>query len=309
MKVCIYLIDDECVKDDLNVGKVVIIMGFQGVDLDGYIMMLGWGGFDMLVVVVVVVLGVEECLIYIDVDGVYMIDLCVVEEVCCFDCVMFEEMLEMVSFGLKVLQICLVEFVGKYQVKMCVLLSLIDLLIVFDEEMCLGILIIFEEDEIMEKVVIFGIVFQCDEVCIVVMGVFDKLGIVYQIFGLVVDVNVDVDMIIQNQSVEGKIDFMFMVGCGDYQKVMDIFINQVQGYVSVECVQGDLKVLKVLVVGVGMWLYVGVVSKMFCMLLEEGINIQMILMFEIKILVLIDEKYMELVVCVLYKVFEFDQVL
>jgi aspartate kinase len=306
-KARIHSIDDERVKADLNAGKVVIITGFQGVDPDGHITTLGRGGSDTSAVAVAAALDAAECLIYTDVDGVYTTDPRVVEEARRLDRVTFEEMLEMASLGSKVLQIRSVEFAGKYQVKTRVLSSLTDPLIALDEEMRSGTLITFEEDETMEKAVISGIAFQRDEARIAVMGVPDKPGIAYQILGPVADANVDVDMIIQNQSVEGKTDFTFTVGRGDYQKAMDILTNQVKGHVSAERVQGDPKVSKVSVVGVGMRSHVGVASKMFRTLSEEGINIQMISTSEIKISVLIDEKYMELAVRALHKAFELEQ--
>lgn len=201
-KARIHSIDDDRVKADLNAGKVVIITGFQGVDPDGHITTLGRGGSDTSAVAVAAALDAEECLIYTDVDGVYTTDPRVVEEARRLDRVTFEEMLEMASLGSKVLQIRSVEFAGKYQVKTRVLSSLTDPLIALDEEMRSGTLITFEEDETMEKAVISGIAFQRDEARIAVMGVPDKPGIAYQILGPVADANVDVDMIIQNQSVE-----------------------------------------------------------------------------------------------------------
>jgi aspartate kinase len=174
------------------------------------------------------------------------------------------------------------------------------------EEMKSGTLITFEEDDTMEKAVISGIAFQRDEARIAVMGVPDKPGIAYQILGPVADANIDVDMIIQNQSVAGKTDFTFTVPRGDYQRAMDVLNNQVKGHVSAEQVLGDPKVSKVSVVGVGMRSHVGVASKMFRTLSEEGINIQMISTSEIKISVLIDEKYMELAVRALHKAFDLE---
>jgi aspartate kinase len=176
-----------------------------------------------------------------------------------------------------------------------------------DAEMKSGTLITFEEDETMEKAVISGIAFQRDEARIIVAGVPDKPGIAYQILGPVADANIDVDMIIQNQSVDGKTDFTFTVPRGDYQRAVDVLTNTVQGHVSAEKVLGDAKVSKVSVVGVGMRSHVGVASKMFRTLSEEGINIQMISTSEIKISVLIDEKYMELAVRALHKAFELEQ--
>ena len=300
-------IDDERIMRDLNAGRVVVVTGFQGVDPDGNITTLGRGGSDTSAVAVAAALKADECLIYTDVDGVYTTDPRVVEEARRLDSITFEEMLEMASLGSKVLQTRSVEFAGKYQVKTRVLSSLTDPLIPLDVEMSSGTLITFEEDETMEKAVISGIAFQRDEARIIVAGVPDKPGIAYQILGPVADANIDVDMIIQNQSIEGKTDFTFTVGRGDYQRAMDILSSQVQGHVQAEQVLGDLKVSKISVVGVGMRSHVGIASRMFRTLSEEGINIQMISTSEIKISVLIDEKYMELAVRALHKAFELDQ--
>jgi aspartate kinase len=300
-------IDGERVTRDLEAGKVVVITGFQGIDPDGNITTLGRGGSDTSAVAVAAALKADECLIYTDVDGVYTTDPRVVEEARRLDRVTFEEMLEMASLGSKVLQIRSVEFAGKYQVKTRVLSSLTDPLMSLDEEMKSGTLITFEEDETMEKAVISGIAFQRDEARIAVMGVPDKPGIAYQILGPVADANIDVDMIIQNQSVEGKTAFTFTVGRGDYARAMEILTGTVKAHVQAEQVLGDPKVSKVSVVGVGMRSHVGIASKMFRTLSEEGINIQMISTSEIKISVLIDEKYMELAVRALHKAFELDQ--
>jgi len=300
-------IDDERIMRDLNAGRVVVVTGFQGVDPDGNITTLGRGGSDTSAVAVAAALKADECLIYTDVDGVYTTDPRVVEEARRLDSITFEEMLEMASLGSKVLQTRSVEFAGKYQVKTRVLSSLTDPLIALEIEMNSGTLITFEEDETMEKAVISGIAFQRDEARIIVAGVPDKPGIAYQILGPVADANIDVDMIIQNQSIEGKTDFTFTVGRGDYQRAMDILSSQVQGHVQAEQVLGDLKVSKISVVGVGMRSHVGIASRMFRTLSEEGINIQMISTSEIKISVLIDEKYMELAVRALHKAFELDQ--
>ncbi|MCG1054866.1 aspartate kinase [Mycetohabitans sp. B5] len=300
-------IDDKRVLADLDAGKVVVITGFQGVDPDGHITTLGRGGSDTSAVAIAAAMRADECLIYTDVDGVYTTDPRVVEEARRLDRVTFEEMLEMASLGSKVLQIRSVEFAGKYQVKTRVLSSLTDPLMPLDDEMRSGTLITFEEDEKMEQAVISGIAFQRDEARIAVMGVPDKPGIAYQILGPVADANIDVDMIIQNTSVEGKTDFTFTVGRGDYQRAMDILTQQANGHVNAQTVLGDPKVSKVSVVGVGMRSHVGIASKMFRTLSEEGINIQMISTSEIKISVLIDEKYMELAVRALHKAFELDQ--
>ena len=300
-------IDDERIMRDLNAGRVVVVTGFQGVDPDGNITTLGRGGSDTSAVAVAAALKADECQIYTDDDGVYTTDPRVVEEARRLDSITFEEMLEMASLGSKVLQTRSVEFAGKYQVKTRVLSSLTDPLIALEIEMNSGTLITFEEDETMEKAVISGIAFQRDEARIIVAGVPDKPGIAYQILGPVADANIDVDMIIQNQSIEGKTDFTFTVGRGDYQRAMDILSSQVQGHVQAEQVLGDLKVSKISVVGVGMRSHVGIASRMFRTLSEEGINIQMISTSEIKISVLIDEKYMELAVRALHKAFELDQ--
>jgi len=300
-------IDSERIMRDLDAGKVVVITGFQGVDPEGHITTLGRGGSDTSAVAIAAALEADECLIFTDVDGVYTTDPRVVEEARRLDHVTFEEMLEMASLGSKVLQIRSVEFAGKYRVKTRVLSSLTDPMIALEEEMNSGTLITFEEDETMEKAVISGIAFQRDEARIAVRGVPDKPGIAYQILGPVADANIDVDMIIQNQSVQGKTDFTFTVPRSEYQRAMDILTNSVKGHISAEEVVGDPKVSKVSVVGVGMRSHVGIASKMFRTLAEEGINIQMIATSEIKISVLIDEKYMELAVRALHKAFELDQ--
>jgi aspartate kinase len=300
-------IDGTRVLADLDAGKVVVVTGFQGVDPDGHIATLGRGGSDTSAVAIAAALKADECLIYTDVDGVYTTDPRVVEEARRLDRVTFEEMLEMASLGSKVLQIRSVEFAGKYQVKTRVLSSLTDPLIPLETEMRSGTLITFEEDETMEKAVISGIAFQRDEARIAVMGVPDKPGIAYQILGPVADANIDIDMIIQNTSVDGKTDFTFTVGRGDYAHAMEILSSQVKDHVKAEQVRGDPKVSKVSVVGVGMRSHVGIASTMFRTLAEEGINIQMISTSEIKISVLIDEKYTELAVRALHKVFELDR--
>lgn len=300
-------IDGQRVLTDLDAGKVVVITGFQGVDADGHITTLGRGGSDTSAVAVAAALKADECLIYTDVDGVYTTDPRVVDDARRLDRITFEEMLEMASLGSKVLQIRSVEFAGKYQVKTRVLSSLTDPLIALDTEMNSGTLITFEEDEKMEKAVISGIAFQRDEAKITVCGVPDRPGIAYQILGPVAEANIDVDMIIQNQSVDGKTDFTFTVGRGDYQRAMSILQTHVQAHVGAGQVLGDPKVSKVSVVGVGMRSHVGIASKAFRTLSEEGINIQMISTSEIKISVLIDEKYMELAVRALHKAFELEQ--
>jgi len=300
-------IDSAKVTNDLQAGKAVVITGFQGVDESGNITTLGRGGSDTSAVAVAAALNADECLIYTDVDGVYTTDPRVCEDARRLDKITFEEMLEMASLGSKVLQIRSVEFAGKYRVKTRVLSSLTDPMMPLDQEMNSGTLITFEEDNTMEAAVISGIAFARDEAKITVLGVPDKPGIAYQILGPIADANIDVDMIIQNQSVEGKTDFTFTVPRADYQKALDLLKSKVQAHIAAKEILGDPKVSKVSVVGVGMRSHVGIASKMFRTLSEEGINIQMISTSEIKISVLIDEKYMELAVRALHKAFELEQ--
>ena len=300
-------IDDAKIKKDLDAGRAVVITGFQGVDPQGNVTTLGRGGSDTSAVAVAAALKADECLIYTDVDGVYTTDPRVCEDARRLDRITFEEMLEMASLGSKVLQIRSVEFAGKYKVKTRVLSSLTDPLIPLDQEMKSGTLITFEEDTTMEAAVISGIAFARDEAKITVIDVPDRPGIAYQILGPIAEANIDLDMIIQNQSVEGKTDFTFTVPRADYQKALDLLKKSVQAHIGAKDIMGDPKVSKVSVVGVGMRSHVGVASKMFRTLSEEGINILMISTSEIKISVVIDEKYMELAVRALHKAFELDQ--
>ena len=300
-------IDDAKIMKDLNAGRAVVITGFQGVDPNGNVTTLGRGGSDTSAVAVAAALKADECLIYTDVDGVYTTDPRVCEDARRLNTITFEEMLEMASLGSKVLQIRSVEFAGKYKVKTRVLSSLTDPLIPLDLEMKSGTLITFEEDTTMEAAVISGIAFARDEAKITVIDVPDRPGIAYQILGPIADANIDVDMIIQNQSVDAKTDFTFTVPRADYQKALDLLKKSVQSHIGAKDILGDAKVSKVSVVGVGMRSHVGIASKMFRTLSEEGINILMISTSEIKISVVIDEKYMELAVRALHKAFELDQ--
>jgi aspartate kinase len=306
-KARIQSIDDTRVRKDLDAGKIVIITGFQGVDDNGNITTLGRGGSDTSAVAVAAALKAAECLIYTDVDGVYTTDPRVVSEARRLKTVTFEEMLEMASLGSKVLQIRSVEFAGNYKVPTRVLSSLTDPLMSLEEEANSGTLISFEEDTHMEQAVISGIAFNRDEAKITVLGVPDRPGIAYQILGPISDANVEVDMIIQNQSVEGKTDFTFTVARGEYAKAMDVLAKSVKEHIGAANIVGDAKVSKVSVVGVGMRSHVGIASQMFRTLSEEGINIQMISTSEIKISVLIDEKYMELAVRSLHKAFDLEK--
>jgi aspartate kinase len=300
-------IDDSKVRKDLDAGRVVIITGFQGMDEAGNISTLGRGGSDTSAVAVAAALKASECLIYTDVDGVYTTDPRVVSDARRLKTVTFEEMLEMASLGSKVLQIRSVEFAGNYRMPTRVLSSLTDPLMPLEEEANSGTLISFEEDSNMEQATITGIAFNRDEAKITVMSVPDKPGIAYQILGPVADANIEVDMIIQNQSVDGKTDFTFTVPRGEYNKAMDVLNTSVKAHIGSGNIAGDAKVSKVSVVGVGMRSHVGIASRMFQTLSEEGINILMISTSEIKISVLINEKYMELAVRALHKAFDLDK--
>ncbi len=300
-------IDDVKVKKDLDAGKVVVITGFQGMDADGNITTLGRGGSDTSAVAVAAALKAAECLIYTDVDGVYTTDPRVVSEARRLKTVTFEEMLEMASLGSKVLQIRSVEFAGNYRMPTRVLSSLTDPLMPLEEEAQSGTLISFEEDTHMEQATITGIAFSRDEAKITVRGVPDKPGIAFQILGPVADANIEVDMIVQNISVDGKTDFTFTVPRADYDKSMKLIEGDVKSTLGATHVVGDNKVSKVSVVGVGMRSHVGIASQMFRTLSEDGINIQMISTSEIKISVLIDEKYTELAVRALHKAFGLEK--
>jgi aspartate kinase len=300
-------IDDTRVKSELNAGKVVIITGFQGIDEAGNQTTLGRGGSDTSAVAIAAAMGAAECLIYTDVDGVYTTDPRVVPEARRMRVVSFEEMLEMASLGSKVLQIRSVEFAGKYRVPTRVLSSLTDPMMSLDEEKVSGTLITFEEDEHMEQAVVSGIAFNRDEAKVTIRGVPDKPGVAYQILGQVAEANIDVDMIIQNQGSDGTTDFTFTVHRNEFNKTMDLLKNKIQGSVGAREVAGDTNVCKVSIVGIGMRSHVGVASLMFKTLSEEGINIQMISTSEIKVSVLIDDKYMELAVRALHKAFDLEK--
>jgi len=300
-------IDDQAIRNDLASGTVVVVAGFQGVDEAGNITTLGRGGSDTSAVALAAALQADECLIYTDVDGVYTTDPRVEPDARRLPSVTFEEMLEMASLGSKVLQIRSVEFAGKYRVPLRVLSSLTDPLIPLAEEASSGTLITFEEDEKMEDAIISGIAFNRDEAKITVMGVPDRPGIAYTILGPIGDANIDVDMIIQNAGVDGMTDFSFTVHRNEFQKALDVLNGQVKSHIKATDIRGDAKICKVSMVGVGMRTHAGIASKMFRTLSEEGINIQMISTSEIKISVVIDEKYMELAVRALHKAFDLDQ--
>ena len=300
-------IDADKLKADLAQGIIPVVAGFQGVDAQGNITTLGRGGSDTSGVALAAALQADECQIYTDVDGVYTTDPRIVPEARRLDTITFEEMLEMASLGSKVLQIRSVEFAGKYKVRLRVLSSLTPWDLPLEQESRSGTLITFEEDENMEQAVVSGIAFARDEAKIIVVGVPDRPGIAYQILSAVGDANIEVDMILQNQSVAGFTDFTFTVGRGDYARALDILKSTVQAHIGAKEILGDPKVCKVSIVGMGMRSHAGVASKMFRTLSEEGINIQMISTSEIKVSVVIDEKYMELAVRSLHKAFDLEQ--
>ena len=307
-KARIQSIDDAKIRRDLDAGKIVIITGFQGVDENNNITTLGRGGSDTSAVAIAAAIKADECQIYTDVDGVYTTDPRVVSGARRLKKITFEEMLEMASLGSKVLQIRSVEFAGNYKVPTRVLSSLTDPMIPLEEEASSGTLISFEEENNMEQAVISGIAFSRDEAKITVLGVPDRPGIAFQIIGAIADANIEVDMIIQNQSVDGKTDFSLTVPRGDYARSMDILNNTVKAQIGATSIVGDAHVSKVSVIGVGMRSHVGIAAQMFKTLFDEGINIQMISTSEIKISVLIDEKYMELAVRALHKTFGLENV-
>ncbi|ORF24074.1 aspartate kinase [Snodgrassella alvi] len=292
-------IDEIRIRTDLNAGKVVIIAGFQGVNANNDITTLGRGGSDTSAVALAAALKADECQIYTDVDGVYTTDPRVVPEARRLNTISFEEMLELASLGSKVLQIRSVEFAGKYKVRLRVLSSL--------ENSGNGTLITFEEDQnMMEHAAVSGIAFDKNQARINVRGVPDTPGMASLILGAVADANIEVDMIIQNVGSAGTTDFSFTVPRSDYQNTLDI-LHEVQKTIGAREVCGDDTVCKVSIVGMGMRSHVGIASTMFRTLAKENINIQMISTSEIKVSVLIDEKYLELATRVLHQVFELDK--
>ena len=297
-KARIVSIDEERIRSDLSGDHIVVVAGFQGIDAAGNITTLGRGGSDTTGVALAAALNADECQIYTDVDGVYTTDPRIVPEARRLNTITFEEMLEMASLGSKVLQIRSVEFAGKYRVKLRVLSS-------FEEEGA-GTLITFEEDEKMEHATISGIAFNRDEAKITILGVPDRPGIAYQILGPIGDANIDVDMIVQNVGHDGLTDFSFTVNRSEYAKALEI-LKPIAAHIKAREVQGGDKIAKVSIVGVGMRSHAGIASTAFRTLAEEGINIQMISTSEIKISVVIDEKYMELAVRVLHKAFGLEQ--
>lgn len=292
-------ISSEKMRADLDSGHVVVVAGFQGVDGGGNITTLGRGGSDTTGVALAAALKADECQIYTDVDGVYTTDPRIVPEARRLKTITFEEMLEMASLGSKVLQIRSVEFAGKYKVKLRVLSSFLD-------EPGDGTLITFEEDDNMEQAIISGIAFNRDEAKITVQGVPDKPGIAYQILGPVADANIEVDMIVQNVGHANTTDFTFTVHRNEYAKALEI-CKKTAVSIGAHEVTGDDKIAKVSIVGVGMRSHVGIARSMFEALSKDGINIQMISTSEIKISVVVEDKYMELAVRVLHQAFNLDK--
>jgi aspartate kinase len=296
-KARIHEIEDIKIRADLNAGKVVVVAGFQGIDDKGNITTLGRGGSDTTAVALAAGLKADECHIYTDVDGVYTTDPRVEPKARRLNHITFEEMLEMASLGSKVLQIRSVEFAGKYNVALRVLSSF--------KEGC-GTLITYEESQ-MESALISGIAFNRDEAKLTITGVPDLPGVAYKILGPVADANIEVDMIVQNIAEDATTDFTFTVHRNDYEQAKSI-LEQTCLELGARKVTGDNMIVKVSIVGVGMRSHAGIASTMFKTLASEGINIRMIGTSEIKISVVVDEKYMELAVRALHTAFELDKV-
>lgn len=290
-------IDDQRIHADLALGRVVVVAGFQGVDEDGNITTLGRGGSDTTAVALAAALKADECQIYTDVDGVYTTDPRVVPEARRLTRITFEEMLEMASLGSKVLQIRSVSFAGRYNVPLRVLSS-------FEEGE--GTLITYEDEE-MEQALISGIAFNRDEAKLTILGVPDTPGVAHQLLGPIADANIEVDMIVQNVAPDGATtDFTFTVHRNDYARALEI-LQRIASELGARQVSGDDKIVKVSLVGVGMRSHAGIASTMFGTLAREGVNIRMISTSEIKISVVVDEKYLELAVRSLHEAFELDQ--
>lgn len=296
-KARIQSIDDRRLRSELTAGKVVVVAGFQGVDENGETTTLGRGGSDTSAVALAAAIKADECQIYTDVDGVYTTDPRVVDGARRLESITFEEMLEMASMGSKVLQLRSVEFAGKYSVPLRVLSS-------FKEGP--GTLISMDEDNVMEAPTIAGIAFNRDEAKLTVIGVPDTPGVAYQILGPIGEANIEVDVILQNVGDEGKTDFTFTVARNDLEKAERILDSYVDDLGAMEW-RSDSKIAKVSVVGVGMRSHAGVAANMFKALAEVGVNIQMISTSEIKISVIIEEKFLELAVRTLHSAFGLDQ--
>lgn len=289
-------IEDRRMRDDLAKGRVVVVAGFQGVDEGGNITTLGRGGSDTTAVALAAALKADECQIYTDVDGVYTTDPRMVPDARKLDRITFEEMLEMASQGSKVLQIRSVEFASKYNVPLRVLSS-------FDEGN--GTLICLEEDKL-EQALISGIAFNVDEAQLTITGVPDRPGIAYSILGPIADANIEVDMIVQNVGADGTTDFTFTVHRNDYDRAFELLSASREALVA-RNVDGDKKIVKISLVGVGMRSHAGIAAKMFRLLGQEGVNIRMISTSEIKVSVVVDQKYLELGVRTLHEGFGLSQ--
>ncbi|AEP36425.1 aspartate kinase [Taylorella asinigenitalis] len=299
-------INGDRITKDLNKGKVVVVTGFQGVDEDGNITTLGRGGSDTSAVAIAAAIKAEECLIFTDVDGVYTTDPRIEPDARRMPFVSFEEMLEMASLGSKVLQIRAVEFAGKYHVPLRVLSSLTDPDMDLEVEKNSGTLITLEENTNMEAAVVSGIAFSRDEAKITLLGVPDNPGVAHSILDPIAQANIDVDMIIQNTSVDGTTDFSFTINRSDFARAREV-IEQIVSTIGAREMIADDKIAKVSIVGIGMRSHSGVAAKMFRALSQEGINIMMISTSEIKTSVAIEDKYMELAVRALHKAFELDK--
>jgi len=293
-------IEDTNLKKDLKNGFIAVVAGFQGVDKEGNITTLGRGGSDTTAVALAAALKAEECQIYTDVDGIYTTDPRVVPEAKKIKSINFEEMLEMASLGSKVLQTRSVEFAGKYKVKLRVLSSFSP-----NNE---GTEINFEEKKNMEDPIISGIAFNRDEAEVNILGVPDMPGIAYQILGPIAEAKIDVDVIIQNLGQDGLTDFTFTVQKNDLKRTLKILNEKVKDHIKAREVKGDDKIAKLSIIGVGMRSHVGVASKMFRTLAEEGVNISTISTSEIKISVILEEKSLDKAVNALHKAFDLDKI-
>jgi len=293
-------IEDTNLKKDLKNGFIAVVAGFQGVDKEGNITTLGRGGSDTTAVALAAALKAEECQIYTDVDGIYTTDPRVVPEAKKIKSINFEEMLEMASLGSKVLQTRSVEFAGKYKVKLRVLSSFSP-----NNE---GTEINFEEKKNMEDPIISGIAFNRDEAEVNILGVPDMPGIAYQILGPIAEAKIDVDVIIQNLGQDGLTDFTFTVQKNDLKRTLKILKEKVKDHIKAREVKGDDKIAKLSIIGVGMRSHVGVASKMFRTLAEEGVNISTISTSEIKISVILEEKSSDKAVNALHKAFDLDKI-
>ncbi len=291
-------IDEKKMRADLDAGRVVVVAGFQGADEHGNITTLGRGGSDTTAVALAAALKADECQIYTDVDGVYTTDPRVVPEARRLDRITFEEMLEMASLGSKVLQIRSVEFAGKYNVPLRVLSS-------FEGKEGPGTLITYEEDG-MEEAQISGIAFNRDEAKLTIQGVPDQPGVAYSILGPIGEANIEIDMIVQNVAADDTTDFTFTVHRNDFDKALAV-LRKTADELGAREVIGDDKIVKISLVGVGMRSHAGIASTMFGALAKEGINIRMISTSEIKVSVVVDEKYLELGVRALHSAFNLDE--